>query len=129
VNGKSVLGSTAAIFDTGTTEILGDSASIAKLFAEISGSKPAPQLGDGAYTSAFSSVTGQSTRIHSNFNIPVPCTFNTPISINVGGKAVSISPASFNLGPISKGSTTCLAGAGAPAATANASELVRRFPS
>ena len=64
MNGKSVLGSTAAIFDTGTTEILGDSASIAKLFAEISGSKPAPQLGDGAYTSAFSSVTSQSTRIH-----------------------------------------------------------------
>jgi cathepsin D len=41
----------------------------------------------------------------------VPCNFNTPVSINVGGMAVSISPASFNLGPVSDSSSTCVAGA------------------
>jgi len=95
VNGKSVVGSTAAIFDTGTTQIVGDPTGIAAIFSSISGAQAAPQLGDGVYT--------------------IPCSFNTPISINVGGKAVSISPASFNLGAISQGSSTCLAGAFASA--------------
>ncbi|KAF8480125.1 acid protease [Russula ochroleuca] len=97
VNGKSVVGSTAAIFDTGTTSIVGDAAGIAAIFNSISG---AQAVGDGSYT--------------------IPCSFNTPISFNVGGKAVSISPASFNLGPISQGSSSCTAGAFAdPTLTAN----------
>jgi hypothetical protein len=57
VNGKSVVGSTAAIFDTGTTSIVGDPAGIAALFNSISGAQPAFQFGDGIYTSAFSSAT------------------------------------------------------------------------
>ena len=43
----------------------------------------------------------------------VPCKFDTPVSVEVGGKTVSISPASFNLGPVSPNSSTCLAGAAA----------------
>ena len=50
-------------------------------------------------------------RVTSDFSITVPCNFNTPISIYVGGKEIKISPASFNLGPVSPGSTTCYAGA------------------
>ncbi|KAF8480127.1 acid protease [Russula ochroleuca] len=88
VNGKSVVGSTAAIFDTGTALIIGDPTGIAAIFNSISG---AQAVGDGSYT--------------------IPCSFNTPISFNVGGKAVSISPASFNTGPVSQGSSTCAAGA------------------
>ena len=57
-----------------------------------------------------------------------PCTFNTPISIDVGGKAVSISPASFNLGPVSLDLTTCVAGAFADP-TLTGGELVRCFHS
>jgi len=91
VNGKSAVGSTAAIFDSGTTQIVGDPISIAELFEPISGAQAAPQFGDGIYT--------------------IPCTFNTTISIDVGGKAVSISPASFNLGPVTPNSSTCIAGA------------------
>jgi cathepsin D len=47
------------------------------------------------------------------FYISVPCNFNTPISIDVGGKTVDISSASFNLGPVSQGSDICIAGAAA----------------
>ena len=57
MNGKSVVGSTAAIFDTGTAQIIGDAAGIANLFNSISGAQLAPQIGDGVYTSAFSSAT------------------------------------------------------------------------
>ncbi len=43
--------------------------------------------------------------------ISVPCDFNTPISVYVGGKEIKISPDTFNLGPISDGSNQCFAGA------------------
>ncbi|KAN0123324.1 eukaryotic aspartyl protease [Russula decolorans] len=91
VNGNLVVGSNAAIFDTGTKQILGDSAGIAALFGAINGARSAPEIGKGIYT--------------------IPCTFNTSVSINVGGKAVSIPPASFNQGRVSEGSSTCVAGA------------------
>jgi len=64
VNGKSVIGSKVAIFDTGTKQILGDSASIATLFGAINGARLAPEIGKGIYTSAFSGATDQLTRIH-----------------------------------------------------------------
>jgi cathepsin D len=54
VNGKPVVGGNAAIFDTGTTLILGDPDGIAALFGAIDGAQLAPQLGEGLYTSAFS---------------------------------------------------------------------------
>jgi hypothetical protein len=63
VNGKSVVGSKAAIFDTGTSLILGDTAGIAALFGAIDGAQLAPEIGKGIYTSAFSGATDQSTRI------------------------------------------------------------------
>jgi len=47
--------------------------------------------------------------------------------MNLGGKEVSISPASFNLGPVSPGSNRCVAGAAADP-TSTSGELVRRFP-
>ena len=64
MNGAPVVERTAAIFDSGTTLIVGDPAGIAKLFEGIDGAQLAPELGDGAYTSAFSDATNQPTRIH-----------------------------------------------------------------
>ena len=58
-----------------------------------------------------------------DFSITVPCHFNTPISVYVGGKEVQISPATFNLGPVSTGSDTCIAGAAAIEVLAEASKL------
>jgi hypothetical protein len=63
-----------------------------------------------------------STYHESFFYSLVPCSFNTSLSIDVGGKTVDISPASFNLGPIFEGSTTCVAGAAA-ATSLNGGEL------
>jgi cathepsin D len=109
VNGQTIVGSTAVIFDTGSTMIVGDPTGIENLFKPIIGAKWAPQVGRGLYTSGLSSAaTWQSTYLPS---ILVPCNFNTPISFDVGGKTISISPASFNLGPIFPGSDTCVAGA------------------
>jgi hypothetical protein len=47
-----VVAKTTAIFDTGTTQILGDADGISNLFAQIPGAEPAPQYA-GAYTSAY----------------------------------------------------------------------------
>ena len=47
------MGSTAAVFDTGTTMVLGSPDSIAKIFEAISGAKSAPELGTGLYTSTL----------------------------------------------------------------------------
>jgi hypothetical protein len=53
VNGHQVVGRTAAIFDTGTAQLIGNTAGIANLFANINGAKPASKYGDGTYTSAL----------------------------------------------------------------------------
>jgi len=90
VNGNTVVGQTESIFDTGSSHIIGDPDGIKALFNSIPG---AQANGDGTYT--------------------IPCSFNTPISVSVGGTEVEISPATFNLGPVSGGSNTCMAGAAA----------------
>jgi hypothetical protein len=48
-----------------------------------------------------------------NFSITVPCNFNVSTYVYFGEKGFRISPATFNLGPISEGSDRCLAGAAA----------------
>jgi hypothetical protein len=50
-----VVGKTETIFDTGTTQILGDPVGINAFFAALSpsGAKPAPEYGDGIYTSTW----------------------------------------------------------------------------
>ena len=45
------------------------------------------------------------------YYLTVPCDFDTPISVYVGGKEITISRETFNLGPLSIGSNQCLAGA------------------
>jgi hypothetical protein len=69
VNGKSVVGSTAAIFDTGTTSIVGDAAGIAAIFNSISG---AQAVGDGSYTSAsFSALISQHIFMYLQYPSPL----------------------------------------------------------
>ncbi|KAH9984825.1 acid protease [Russula vinacea] len=95
---REVVGQTEAVFDTGTTMIIGDPVGIEQFYAPLLavGAQPLPpQNGVGFYT--------------------IPCDFNTPISVYVGGKGVKISPESFNLGPISAGSDICVAGASSDA--------------
>ncbi|KAA1475522.1 acid protease [Dentipellis sp. KUC8613] len=93
VNGKSALRSTAAIIDTGTTQIVGDPTTVKQIYSQIPGSKSAPQYGDGIYT--------------------IPCSFNTPISLTFSGKTFQVDPSTFNIGEVSSG--TCIGGLGADA--------------
>ncbi|KAI0061612.1 Asp-domain-containing protein [Artomyces pyxidatus] len=90
VNGKKAVSSTAAILDTGTTQIVGDQTGIAAIHKQISGAKSAPQYGDGIYT--------------------IPCSFNTPITVTFGGTAFKLDPSTVQIGPVSDGSSTCISG-------------------
>lgn len=51
VFGIPAVGKTEAIYDTGTTQILGDPVGIQRLYDLIIGSLPATTYGDGFYTS------------------------------------------------------------------------------
>ncbi|KAI0043077.1 acid protease [Auriscalpium vulgare] len=93
VNGQQVVDSTAAIIDTGTTQLIGSSSGIAALYAQISGAQEDDSLGTGLYS--------------------IPCSFNTPLSVTLGGTEFTIDPSTFNLGPVSDGSSTCVGGAAA----------------
>ncbi|KAH9984050.1 aspartic peptidase domain-containing protein [Russula compacta] len=94
VNGQTPVGQTTTIFDTGTTQIIGDVAGIQNLFLAIGNAEPSPQTnGVILYT--------------------IPCNFSTPIHVSVGGMKVEIPPAVFNLGTVSPGSDRCVAGAAA----------------
>ncbi|KAF8265090.1 acid protease [Lactarius quietus] len=90
VNGESVISSQSAIIDTGTTQIIGDTQSIQAIYDQIPGSQHA---GSGTWT--------------------IPCDFNTPVSITFSGKAFQIGASTFNLGPESSDSNTCVGGFGA----------------
>ncbi|KAH9161573.1 acid protease [Lactarius sanguifluus] len=90
VNGKTVVRGQGAIIDTGTTQVVGDTQSVKAIYAQIPGSK---DIGSGTWT--------------------IPCNFNTPVSITFSGKVFKISASTFNLGPESSGSSTCIGGFGA----------------
>ncbi|KAI0058456.1 acid protease [Artomyces pyxidatus] len=90
VGGRKVVSSSAAIIDTGTTQIIGDSTSIAAIHAKIPGAKSAPQYGDGTYT--------------------VPCSFSTASSVTFGGVTFAVAPSTVPVGAVSSGSSTCISG-------------------
>ncbi|KAH8986125.1 acid protease [Lactarius akahatsu] len=90
VNGKTVVSGQGAIIDTGTTQVVGDTQSVQAIYAQIPGSK---DIGSGTWT--------------------IPCNFNTPVSITFSGKVFKISASTFNLGPESSSSSTCIGGFGA----------------
>ena len=121
MNGIPVLGleNVNAIFDTGTTMIIGDPAGIRDFFAPLElsyGAKPLPNSpgsssDSGYYSSTWANLADQPSQQYFIFYISVPCNFTTPISIYVGKKEIKITPDTFNLGPISNGSDRCFAGA------------------
>ncbi|KAI9438431.1 acid protease [Lactarius psammicola] len=90
VNGRTVVVGSDAIIDTGTTQVVGDSQSVRAIYAQIPGSK---DVGSGTWT--------------------IPCNSNAHGSITFSGKAFEISASTFNLGPESSGSDTCVGGIGA----------------
>lgn len=109
-----------AIFDTGTTMTVGDPIGIEVFYAPLLrfGAQLAPEYGEGFYTSTWASNTVDQPPHDVLIFLSVPCNFATPISVYFGGKEFKISPATFNLGPVSNGSDTCLAGAASNEAAA-----------
>ncbi|TFK76153.1 acid protease [Pluteus cervinus] len=91
VNNKKVASSLSAIIDTGTTLIIGDSASVKAFYAAIPGSKDASQtIGQGYYT--------------------IPCNSVPTPSLTFGGTTFAVSPSVFNLGQLQAGSSDCVGG-------------------
>ncbi|KAH7907020.1 Asp-domain-containing protein [Hygrophoropsis aurantiaca] len=84
-NGKIISKSLDAIVDTGTTVIVADSIEVAALYTAVGGQDASSTLCSGFYTGTFASLT-------------------------FGGQSFSVSPETFNLGPIAKGSSTCIGG-------------------
>ncbi|KAH9166029.1 acid protease [Lactarius sanguifluus] len=89
VHGKSIVSGKAAIIDTGTTQVIGDTQSVQSIYDGIPGSN---YVGFGTWT--------------------IPCDHNASISITFSGKKFQISASTFNLGPLSD-SSTCVGGFGA----------------
>lgn len=91
INGKAALGQLPSIIDTGTTLIIGDSAHVRSFYAKVPGARDASSvLGSGFYA--------------------YPCSSPPQISFMFGGRAFPISPQSFSLGRVSKGSSYCVGG-------------------
>ncbi|KAG8945217.1 hypothetical protein FRC04_001123 [Tulasnella sp. 424] len=91
-NGGSSTGSFSAVIDSGTTLIYIPTTAAKALYAKIPGAKTAPSsVGTGFYT--------------------YPCNSNlSPITLSFNGNKYAVNPADFNLGPVSSGSSTCVAG-------------------
>ena len=108
-----------AIFDTGTTLIIGDPVGITDFYTALSpfGARPSPEYGVGLYTSTWAGrlVLSISRLTMFDFSITVPCDFHTPISIYFRGKEIKISADTFNLGPIDNDPGRCLGGAASDA--------------
>ncbi|KAH9949183.1 aspartic peptidase domain-containing protein [Amylocystis lapponica] len=91
INGMESLADIPAIVDTGTTLMIGDTASVSRLYASIPGGRDASETaGPGLYS--------------------VPCDAIPTVSLTFGGKAFDISTELFNLGPVSPGSPDCVGG-------------------
>ncbi|THH31068.1 hypothetical protein EUX98_g3123 [Antrodiella citrinella] len=88
-NGQPSVGKTEAILDTGSREVIGDAASVKKLYATIPGSQTTTPGANNLYT--------------------YPCDTTPAVSITIAGLAIPFSADSFNLGPV--GSTNQCLGA------------------
>ncbi|KAG8948173.1 hypothetical protein FRC04_009972 [Tulasnella sp. 424] len=91
-NGGPSTGSFSAMIDSGTSLIYIPTAAAEALYAKIPGAKAAPAgSAPGFYT--------------------YPCNSNLgPITLSFNGDKYAINPVDFNLGPVSSGSSTCIAG-------------------
>ncbi|OCH93546.1 Asp-domain-containing protein [Obba rivulosa] len=91
VNGHAAVTASSAIFDTGTTLILGSSHDVGQLYAAIPGAADASAtMGSGFFT--------------------LPCNQTPDVTFTFGGAEFPLSADTFNLGKVSPGSSTCVGG-------------------
>ncbi|THH17843.1 hypothetical protein EW146_g3052 [Bondarzewia mesenterica] len=96
VNGTQVVNQSAAIIDSGTTLIIGTQQGVNDFYKNVSGAKP------------ISNQQGMWS---------VPCDNVPEVSLTFGGKQISLAPKTFSLGPVSLGSSDCLAGIASSSST------------
>ncbi|KAH7919102.1 acid protease [Leucogyrophana mollusca] len=91
-NDKRVATNLTAILDTGINIIVGDNVNVAALYKAVGGEEALATAGlpSGYYT--------------------FPCDAVPEVALTFGGKSFPISPDTFNLGPVSAGSPSCVGG-------------------
>ncbi|KAH7912668.1 aspartic peptidase domain-containing protein [Hygrophoropsis aurantiaca] len=85
---KQILNQLDSIIDTGTTVIIGDMANVKAFYDAIGGQDATSTAGAGIYT--------------------FPCNTVPPVSLTFGGKSFPVSADTFNLGPVTSGSESCV---------------------
>ncbi|KDQ07014.1 hypothetical protein BOTBODRAFT_181072 [Botryobasidium botryosum FD-172 SS1] len=89
IGSKAAVSGLQSIIDSGTTLIVGDTASVATFYKAVPGSQD------------LSSTVGQGF-------YGFPCNKVPSVSFTFGGKSYPVDPQFFNLGPASQGSSTCV---------------------
>jgi hypothetical protein len=115
-HGHSKVGRTQTIFDTGTTLIVGDPARIKSFYLSLRGygaQLALVQNGISIYTSTWPGSAANQPPQQGLISISqyLETSTHPSPSLPALGKEVEVSPESFNLGPESEGSDTCVAGA------------------
>src|SRR5262245_14807708 len=94
VNGKKVLNTLPAIIDTGTTLIIGDPKNVAKFYAAIPNSRPAPEILPGLF--ACNSLLYLVYEAFLILLMPVPCNSKHTVALSFANKPFPIDPNLFN---------------------------------
>lgn len=89
-NGQTILSNIDAIIDTGTSLVIGNPSQIAAFYTALGGTDASSTVGPGFYT--------------------FPCDSFPSVSMTFGGTSFPISAETLNLGPVSQGSSDCVAG-------------------
>lgn len=99
-----VIGPTDAIFDTGTTLIVGDPAGIELFYAPLTayGAMPAPQYGTGIYTSKWVSSVADQTPYNVFFLSQSLATSTFPSPFMLEGRKSRFPPKHLTLAPYPK---------------------------
>lgn len=105
LDSTAIRGSTASIIDSGTTLILGDKASVAAFYGNVTGAKE---------------IEGQSGMWS------VPCSGVPTASLSFGGVSFEIDPDTFSLGLVEAGSSDCVGGIAATSTCECLDSLLRR---
>ena len=98
-----------AIIDTGSTLIITSDSIAQAFYANVTGAKPSTEIGGGVWSGMSSLVVQRGTSAHA---LPVPCDTIGSLAptLTFGSRNFTVSPSTFSLGPVSDGSTDCVAG-------------------
>ena len=100
-NGQATNQNVSAIVDTGTTFILGDTATVGEFYGAVN----ATDVGGGFYASKSPHIP---MLAFLTLFFSVPCSAMPDVSITIGGRSFAISAETFNLGTYDSSGSSCL---------------------